>query len=119
MPPEKARMARAGDKCEWLIGMFVNRRIKLANYVVEYSRRKRKCRPPIAAIGRMADAIDRIFREKHSLVDVRGNFSPAKMFRERAAPHQHDAVTFRSLFCARRVVVFITTIVGNINYGAC
>jgi hypothetical protein len=58
MPPENAGSARTSDEWKRPFRARVNRRIEFANNVIQHSRRDDENRPAIAAVRRVADAID-------------------------------------------------------------
>src|SRR5258708_6805737 len=65
MLPEKFRIAGSGNECKGLLRMLIDRRVKFANDVIQDSRSKSERRSAIAAVCRVADAIDRVLREKY------------------------------------------------------
>src|SRR5262249_37315738 len=81
-------------------------------------RRGRENGAAVAAIGRMADPVDRPLRKEDSLIDVGGHAATAEMLAERAMSHEHNGVVARVFFGRRAAARVPAVVIAHADDGA-
>src|SRR6266446_3433856 len=109
--PEKLRIASAGNEGEWLVGVFVNRWVKFADNVVQYSGRKHESSSAVTVVGRVADAVDGVLRKENGLVYIGCHTSLPEMHCKSSVTHQDDTVILRLLLGRRAAFVVVAAII--------
>ena len=90
--PKNSGLAGASNERKRIIWSFIDPRVEFSYDVVQYRLSNDKRCAAIAAIGRVAYAINRVLAKKHYLINIRRDLSPFKMLRECTVPHQYDAI---------------------------
>ena len=89
----------------------------LADHIDEQTRRRKKDRSAIAAVGWMADPISRSLGEENRLIDIGGHAAPAEVLAESTAAHKHNVVTVGVFFVPWAPATGAAAVVAHTDNG--
>ncbi len=113
MSAKECRVARTRHEGEGTVRPVFDRGVELSGHFRQHVGRREKNCPAVAALGRMADAIRRILREKDGLIDVCRDLAAAEMLAEGSVPHEDDLVDVGELFTCGAAAVGVAAVIAR------